>query len=375
VFALTEAEGGRSRPMKNEEDALSPDASGIRILLVEDNEVNQQVASELFESAGAMVTIANHGGEAVRILTEGEGPLLFDVVFMDLQMPDMDGFTATRHIRAQPRLEGLPIIAMTAHALVEERQRCLEAGMNDHVSKPIDPDALFATLIRWAKPKRSQAVGIETGPARGTDDVILPDIRGVDVAGGLKRVAGNKRLYLNLLAQFAGKQGSAGERIAAALESGDRDQAERLAHSLKGAAGNLGINEIFHLAGTLERSISGSLDGVEGMVKELASTLDRQVQTIQGGMKAATPIARDRDAARPVDALVIPAAVARLKELLEASDSDAPQAYASLVEVLQATVDPSRLSDLGAAVNAFDFETALGKLDEITKQYGTNKSK
>ena len=137
------------------------DATGIRILLVEDNEVNQQVATELLESAGASVRIANHGGEAVRILTEGEQPPPFDIVFMDLQMPEMDGFTATRLLRTQPRLQELPIIAMTAHALVEERQRCLEAGMNDHVSKPIDPDALFATLMRWAKPRQVQAAGTE----------------------------------------------------------------------------------------------------------------------------------------------------------------------------------------------------------------------
>ena len=141
--------------------ATSHDATGIRILLVEDNEVNQQVATELLESAGAIVRIANHGGEAVRILTEGEQPPPFDIVFMDLQMPDMDGFTATGQLRVQPQLQGLPIIAMTAHALVEERQRCLEAGMNDHVSKPIDPDALFATLLRWAKPRQGQAVGAE----------------------------------------------------------------------------------------------------------------------------------------------------------------------------------------------------------------------
>jgi CheY-like chemotaxis protein len=157
VFGVAEQEDDRSRPKKKEEDIPSPNVNGIRILLVEDNEVNQQVATELLESAGAIVTIADHGSEAVRILTEGKDPSSFDVVLMDLQMPEMDGFTATRLIRAEPRLQGLPIIAMTAHALVEERQRCLEAGMNDHVAKPIHPDALFATLLRWAKPRQMDA--------------------------------------------------------------------------------------------------------------------------------------------------------------------------------------------------------------------------
>ena len=105
----------------------------------------------LLESAGAVV--ANHGGEAVKILTDGDQAPEFDVVFMDLQMPEMDGLTATKLLRGDPRLQKLPIIAMTAHALVEQRQRCLDVGMNDHVSKPIDPDNLFSTLLRWAKPR------------------------------------------------------------------------------------------------------------------------------------------------------------------------------------------------------------------------------
>ncbi len=144
----------------------SEDATGIRILLVEDNEMNQQVATELLESAGAIVTVANHGGEAVKFLTGADQPPPFDVVLMDLQMPVMDGMTATKLIRADPRLHNLPIIAMTAHALAEERQRCLDAGMNDHVSKPIEPEALFATLARWAKREKPPATA-ETPAKQG----------------------------------------------------------------------------------------------------------------------------------------------------------------------------------------------------------------
>ena len=172
MFGVADQESGRSRAAKV--DGTSPVATGIRILLVEDNEVNQQVATELLESAGASVRIANHGGEAVKILTEREGAPPFDVVFMDLQMPEMDGFTATKLIRGRAALQDLPIIAMTAHALVEERQRCLEAGMNDHVSKPIDPDALFATLLRWAKPAKGQIVVTGSRPAQQIDEGILP---------------------------------------------------------------------------------------------------------------------------------------------------------------------------------------------------------
>ena len=207
-------------PARRRDDAHEHDATGIRVLLVEDNEMNQQVATELLESAGAIVTVANHGGEAVKILTEGDQPPPFDVVFMDLQMPEMDGFTATKLLRRDPRLQKFPIIAMTAHALVEERQRCLDAGMNDHVSKPIDPDDLFSTLLRWAKPRPKQAVESQPPPTpvKAADEVILPEIAGVNLADGLKRVAGNRRLYRDLLGQFAAKQGDAAAQISAALE-------------------------------------------------------------------------------------------------------------------------------------------------------------
>ncbi len=169
-------------PTAAKEDSRAHDATGVRVLLVEDNEMNRQVATELLQSAGAVVTPAMHGGEAVELLTEGPQPPLFDVVFMDLQMPEIDGFTATKLLRADPRFESLPIIAMTAHALVEERQRCLEAGMNDHVSRPIDPDALFATLARWTK--RSSQKGADRWkrrrPPRGSFRRLMASIRSRD---------------------------------------------------------------------------------------------------------------------------------------------------------------------------------------------------
>src|SRR6516164_6042262 len=213
---------------------------------------NQQVARETLENAGASVRIGNHGGEAVEILTRGEQPPPFDVVLMDLQMPEMDGFTATRLLRAKPELRDLPIIAMTADVMVEAIQRCLDAGMNDHVGKPIDPDALFATLARWTKSREVKAEGLAAKPTRTGAGVDVPEIEGVDVAGGLERVAGNKRLYVDLLGQFVARQGGAGAQIAAALENGDRRLAERLAHSVKGVAGNLGMDSIFQLAGKLQ---------------------------------------------------------------------------------------------------------------------------
>jgi PAS domain S-box-containing protein len=363
---------GSFSPVVSKRDIRSHLVNGIRVLLVEDNEVNQQVARELLESEGASVKIANHGGEAVEILTGGDQPPPFDVVLMDLQMPEMDGIAATRLLRSTAQLRELPIIAMTAHAMTEEVQRCLEVGMNDHVGKPIDPDAFFATVARWTCARGRNVSDLPAEPAGRADELFLPEIEGVDVVGGLQRVAGNRRLYRDLLSQFATKQGSAGERIAAAIESGDHRLAERLAHSLKGAAGNIGINHIFHSAGRLEGAIRESRGDVPLLVKGLSSMLDRQAQAIQQALRVATPIPAMRETHPMSDPTATLAAVARLRVLLETNDADAPEAFSTLAEALKGAVDAARLDALRAAVNGFDFDRALSKLVEIIKECGAN---
>jgi two-component system, sensor histidine kinase and response regulator len=366
LLAVVEPKGDRSRPKR--EAAYSPDFTGTRILLVEDNEVNQQVATELLESVGAIVRIANHGLEAVKILTEGEGAPPFDVVLMDLQMPDMDGFTATRHIRAQPRLQGLPIIAMTAHALVEERQSCLDAGMNDHVSKPIDPDALFVTLALWAKSRQTPAAGTEARPARAAA-VVIPEIDGVDAREGLKRAAGNRRLYRDLLIRFAKDYLDVGAQIAAALESGDLKQAERIAHTVKGVAGNMSISKIYSSADKMEKAIRKRDPAVPKLLRAFTSLVNHQVHAIQQALPDVVPKRARSEANRGFDPRKAACAAGRLRELLEASDGDASEAFSALSDAASSTVDKLRLDALGAAINKFDFESALLELSEIERLY------
>lgn len=340
--------------------------NGIRVLLVEDNELNQQVATELLESEGAEVTIAKHGAEAVRILTQTNQAPPFDIVLMDLQMPVMDGLTATRHLRARPDLRNLPIIAMTAHVMADEVERCLDAGMNDHVAKPIDAESFFATLARWTRAHELDDSELPAKTPKKTDEIVLPAIAGVDAVAGLRRVAGNRRLYFDLLAQFAAKQKSAGKQIIAALQNGDRIQAERLAHSLKSAAGNLGINEVFHLAGKSERAIHELQEGVQELVRELVSALDREIQAIETGLTALEHTARSQACIEQADVAATSARVAHLRELLRENDAEALDAYGHLAKLLQGTVDPLLLRALEEAVQAFDFETALTQLNEIT---------
>ena len=368
LFGVAGVDDRRSRVKKD--DTTVHDATGIRVLLVEDNEMNQQVATELLESAGAIVTVANHGGEAVKILTEGDQAPAYDVVFMDLQMPEMDGYTATKLLRRNPRLQNFPIIAMTAHALVEERQRCLDAGMNDHVSKPIDPDALFATLMRWAKPRPKPTLepNAATTPAKKVDEVILPEIAGVNLAEGLNRVAGNRRLYRDLLGQFAVKQGDAAAQISAALESGDSKLAERIAHTVKGVAGNLAITEVQSAAQRVEKAIREGQDPVTLPLEAFATVLRAQVDAIEQSLQLAAPAQLEEVVLSPFDREAASAAIARLHFLLDTSDGDSEEAFCNLRDAVSGIVDKPDLDALSASISDFDFEAALARLDGIAEQ-------
>jgi PAS domain S-box-containing protein len=371
LFGFGGAEEYSSRERKD--NGTVHDATGIRVLLVEDNEINQQVATELLESAGAIVTVASHGGEAVKILTDGDQPPAFDVVFMDLQMPEMDGFTATKLLRSEPRLQKIPIIAMTAHALVEERQRCLDAGMNDHVSKPIDPDNLFSTLLRWAKPQPKDTVKSSSSPAKPSDEVVLPEIAGINLADGLKRVAGNKRLYRDLLGQFAARQSDAAAQISTALKSRDLKLAERIAHTVKGAAGNIGITEVQSLAQKLEESLRDGEGKASGLLVEFASLMGTQVHAIERALCGSAMAQPEEVRTLPFNEEAAAEAIARLRTFLEARDGEAIESFRSLQDAVAGAVEKTHLDRLSASINNFDFDSALVNLDEIAKDCARNE--
>jgi two-component system, sensor histidine kinase and response regulator len=350
-------------------------AKGIRILVVEDNEINQQVARELLESAGAIVTIARHGAEAVKLLTRSEPESApnpaFDIVLMDLQMPQMDGYEATRLLRSDPRFREIPIIAMTAHVLAEERERCLEAGMNDHISKPIDPDALFATLARWTKsiPRESQpSDAIDASPAKTAADGGLPEIAGVDIDGALHRVAGNRRLYRDLLQQFAARESNAPGRISAALRTGDRKLAERIAHTVGGVAANIGIPTVQATAERLERALReepAPAAELTPLIHEFAAVLSAQIHSIEQALNGAVAEVEEPPSS-PFDRVEAWDAIIRLKTQLESSDANAGEAFRAVSTAVASVVEKPQLEALRNAIDNFEFETALFQLESIS---------
>jgi two-component system sensor histidine kinase/response regulator len=348
--------------------AAAPDVAdgarlrGARILLTEDNEINQQIAVELLEAAGAEVTIASNGRQAVELLAQ-EPPPPLDVVLMDLQMPEMDGFQATAQIRADLRLKTLPIIAMTAHATVEERQRCLDAGMNDHVAKPIDPGALIATVARFCGPEVPGARAADVPPqeAPPRPSVVL------DERDGLRRVAGNRNLYLDLLRQFAEQQSRAVEQIDAALARGDAALAERLAHTLKGIAGNLGAKSVQSAAGAVEQLVraGAGAEAVGRAQQDLAAALAPALAKVR---ELAPPAATEDSAPPPpaataVDPALTREAGARLTELLMDADPGAADFVAANRARLQPLFHGPAWTDLERLVRDYAFAEALERLE------------
>ncbi|MET3130912.1 two-component system sensor histidine kinase/response regulator [Oxalobacteraceae bacterium GrIS 1.11] len=214
--------------------------AGARILLVEDNELNQIVAGELLGEAGCLVDIAENGAQAISMARAGN----YDLVLMDMQMPVMDGISATVAMRRMTELAALPIVAMTANAMQGDRERCLAAGMRDFISKPIEPDALWAVLMRWIAPR-----------AAAPERPFPAAIAGLDMERGLRRVLGKKELYLTMLDTFLRGQRDIVAAIGQALEEADWAGAERLAHTHKGLAGNLCAAALERAAAALERAL------------------------------------------------------------------------------------------------------------------------
>lgn len=263
-----------------------PSLAGCRILLAEDNALNQEIMRGLIEPTGATLELADDGVQALAMVT-GQAPDYYDIVLMDIQMPEMDGLEATSRIREEAAYAKLPILAMTAHALDEERRRSLQAGMNDHLTKPVEPDKLYAALVDWCQRKQTPASEPSDPAATLPSSVELPALPGIDVAGALARVRGKADFYLRMLKTFVDSHGEDASVIGAALKRGEHEAARQAAHKLKGAAGNLGISEVYQAASALEAAL-----------KQGASDYQSKFAILQQALDAITAMLRDRLAGR-----------------------------------------------------------------------------
>ncbi|MDD3311752.1 response regulator [Pseudodesulfovibrio sp.] len=355
IFA--EGEGGTvHRRTPEARRGLPENVAGARVLLAEDNEINQQVAREILESAGMKVDIANNGLEALSHLEKSE----YDLVLMDIQMPVMNGLEAVKSIRKNPRLKTLPVIAMTAHALAGDKEKSLLSGMNDHITKPIDPDLLLRTISAWLpdggrptpEPAKQAGPAELAGPPPG-----FPDLPGVATDKGLARVRGNESLYTRLLVDFARECEEARMTLPDLLAGPDHDEARSATHALKGVAGNLGAQALHALLVRIEARLDRDESPGSETVRDLLDQCDALATAV---FRAFGRPDEPGSQSVPVDPAVMEGLPPRLEELrilLGQHDIKAIDAFGVLRGALEAA-SPGLAVEIGRALDKFDFARA-----------------
>ncbi|MEH6606340.1 MAG: response regulator [Pseudomonadales bacterium] len=361
VFGQEVASTMRSRRSRGEinMDMLAP-VQGARILVVEDNEINQQVAKELLEQAKFFVDVANHGEEALQMLDACE----YDCVLMDIQMPVMDGYTATRKIREERRFDKLPVLAMTANAAVEDRERSLEAGMNAHLNKPIDPRELYNALLTWIKPgQRTLPEPPAEDTTAGSAGQNVLDVPGLDTVAGIARMGGNVNSYRKLLRKFVENQASAIAVIRSAREQANGEAAVRAAHTLKGVGGSIGAETLQRLGGELEQRLGEDLNGdMESLIADAGTELERVIEAINTALVDGDSEKKELSQALPADY------TERLQALavqIEQYDGEATDSLDSLIADVGDPQVSTQLNKLRKLVNQYEYDDALAVITEM----------
>ena len=331
---------------------------GAQILLVEDNDINQQVATELLESVGLKVELADNGEIAVKMVNASGVPSKYDMVLMDLQMPIMDGYLATKEIRKLKDYKTLPIVAMTADAMAGVKEKCLEAGMMDFITKPIDPDEVFAKLLQWII--KTDAISLEKHGKRKVQktDIDIPDIPGINIPDALKRVNQNKQLYMNILRKFYNNNQEICKEIKSNIENEDFKTAHRLVHTLKGVSGNIGAEKIHKLSKKLEQAVLDRNSSAFGnflvqMETELKSLFNVMNKKLEFEKKAETTM---------FDETKIIAIIKNLEKLLEEND---PEAAQLIYKLGNAGMKGKDFEILKTSVSRYDFDEAINALTLI----------
>jgi len=372
VFGHEVVQSARTRRKQagSDHEELEP-VQGAKILLVEDNEINQQVAKELLEHARFFVDIANDGQEALDKLAHHT----YDCVLMDIHMPVMDGYTATSKIREMEQFKSLPILAMTASATIEDRERSLAVGMNAHINKPIDPKELFSLLLTWIKHDKRELTERTSGSGMSTgEDKTLPDLPGIDTNAGVQRVGGSVESYLKLLKKFVSNQADAINEIIHSHANGSNEEAVRLAHTLKGVSATLGADELSSIAAKLEKSLNEQPELLpETLLEQTSAALEQTLTLLRSALNLEPPSPEGESAAAtPAELTNLPAdfkdKLESLMEKLEQYDSETDELLDDILMAAAGTAQESALKALSEPIGQYDFEGAAEQLKAILKQ-------
>ncbi|WP_051310812.1 transporter substrate-binding domain-containing protein [Zooshikella ganghwensis] len=345
--------------------SLTPENATLQrsgnVLLVEDNDINQQVAKELLEGMGLTVTIAGNGLEAINAVKQKT----FDLVFMDIQMPEMDGYQATTYLRNDPEYQQLPIVAMTAHAMAGDKERCIAAGMDDHLPKPLDPDALAQVVSYWLGSHHSSGKGEVYQEA---DQVILPEsLPGIDIKIGLSRLVNNRRLYLKLLHDFVRQLNDAESTVQHAYANDDWETILYQVHTLKGVAGNIGAIQLQRTAHELEKALRETPDN---LTETLWDNFLESVKRLKPGLLdlPALPEPESPQDEKTVTSLLPFNEILHcLKELqlqLASGDIEVMAMFQRNQHDFATVLAPNELSQLEGFIDNFDFDEAADWLGE-----------
>ncbi|MBP9737000.1 MAG: response regulator [Rhodoferax sp.] len=358
----------QNRDQKREQHYDFRSIQGARILLVDDIEINRMVALAFLGQAGLSADIAVNGQEAVQKVGQNS----YDLVLMDIQMPVMDGLAATRAIRAMPEHASLPIVAMTAHAMSTDRERSLESGMNDHLTKPIDSHAFFSALLRWIKPRaRPETSAVEVAVTEEpTSSPVIPLLDGIDTESGLSNHMHRPALYLQILLGFQREFGSTADDIDQALAAADFPLARRLAHSIKSAAATIGAMELSRCAKTLEDSYEQQQRSDQGL-SALVAALRRVLASLSTLAREQNFSSRLNNVAETASFEVQMALIERLETLLQHDDAAAGR----LALELRSSLNDPRLQDelllLCDLVDDVEYQQALDLLTRIRETFST----
>jgi len=336
--------------------AASVRLDGVRVLVVEDNDINQLCARELLEQAGAVVLIAENGKEALDLLDEQP----VDCVLMDVQMPVLDGYSATRQLRKKKKYGNLPIIAMTANAMAGDRERALESGMNDYVSKPVEPNEMRQAVHRWT------LGGSEERMPQAAEAAPEPRVTPLDLDAALRRASGNRTLLIKMMQRFSSDAPNFAKSYAEARTKNDLEVATRLAHSMKGSAGTIGLMELQAAAGQLEAALREKADEQEvtRIYNVTVTALSRAVRLIDEIINSSSTGNGEHADKNPSEILT---RLRMLRLLVEDADTDAARHCRDLAELL-----PTNQAPLGRALldltEAYDFPKALVTVDQLISE-------
>jgi CheY-like chemotaxis protein/HPt (histidine-containing phosphotransfer) domain-containing protein len=343
---------------------------GIRVLLVEDNVINQRVAIEVLRKVQIEVETAKNGLEAFAAVKKKK----FDMVLMDIQMPEMDGYDATREIRKIPDFKELPIIAMTAHAMKGDREKCLEAGMNDYVSKPIEVDQLLATMTKWLDPLK---VPIEQTAVSKSEDAkekspanfsIFPkDLPGIQMDTALKRLSGNAELLTKIIIDFCDEYADSGQKLKELITTGDRDQALRLAHTIKGVSGNISALELQQASQEVELVIKQDrMPDLDPLFDLFNSALEKVL--ISGSLLREMETKTGDVDGKALSTEEIGQRLAQISNLLLNNDLTSEEMFNKFKPSLLKLVSKNQINTLQDHIRNFNFEKACMALNDIAQE-------